>query len=303
MSKQIQNYYVQKLSLDWSIGTGIFYVTTKPTVSDGWLVISPNNPNIVEIVKFTSTGTDINGDYIYVSQRGVGGTIEQTHTIGEPIRMNITAEYWKEMTDDITNIVASGVPNANTTTMGGVEEATASEIDAGTQNGSTGAELFINPKLLNDAHNIPFVVPGTSENIISSNGTDWISSSRFRKSVASNNLKINNTTEQHTSTTGLEKLKEVMVYHSGVIRIVFDLKAGNGIWSASGRIYVNGVAVGTNRSTSSTSYVTQTAEDITVNAFDLVQIYALESGGYGAYVRNMNISYDLIDDTDYNIIK
>lgn len=177
MSKTIENFYKQTISLDWSIGTGTFYVTTKPTVSEGWLVISPNNSAVREIIKYTSTGTDSNGDFVVVSQRGVGGTSEQTHTVGEPIRMNITAEYWNEMNTDIANIVASGVPNANTTTMGGVEEATASEIDAGTQTGTTGAELFINPKLLNDAHNIPFVAPGTSGNIMTSNGTDWISGS------------------------------------------------------------------------------------------------------------------------------
>jgi hypothetical protein len=173
MSYDLQNFYKATLSLDWSIGTGTFYVSTKPTISTGWLVVSPNNSTLREIIKYTSTGTDSNGDFIVVSVRGVGGTTEQTHVVGEPIRMNITAEYWDAMNDDITAIVASGVSNANTTTMGGVEEATAAEIDAGTQTGSTGAELFINPKLLNDAHNIPFVAPGTSGNLMSSNGTDW----------------------------------------------------------------------------------------------------------------------------------
>lgn len=177
MSKQLQNFYKQTLSLDWSIGTGTFYVTVKPTISDGWLVISPNNSNLREIVRYTTTGTDANGDYVGVTERGVGGTTEQTHTVGEPIRMNITAEYWNDMNTDIANIVAAGVPNANTTTMGGVQEATAAEIDAGTQTGGTGAELFINPKLLNDAHNIPLVAPSTSGNLMTSNGTDWVSSS------------------------------------------------------------------------------------------------------------------------------
>jgi len=145
MSKIIQNFYKSTLSLDWSIGTGNFYVTTKPTITDGWLVISPNNSTIREIVRYTSTGTDGNGDYVVVSIRGVGGTTEQTHTQGEPIRMNITAEYWAEMTDDINNIVAAGVPNANTTTMGGVEIATDAEVIAGTNTGSTGASLVATP--------------------------------------------------------------------------------------------------------------------------------------------------------------
>lgn len=145
MSYDLQNFYKSTLLLDWSVGLGTFYVVTKPTVSTGWLVISPNNSTTREIVKYTSTGTDTNGDYVVVSVRGVGGTTEQTHTVGEPIRMNITAEYWNEMNTDIANIVAAGVPNANTTTMGGVEIATDAEVAAGTNTGSTGASLVTTP--------------------------------------------------------------------------------------------------------------------------------------------------------------
>lgn len=176
MAKTLQNFYKSTITIDWTIGTGNFYISQKPTVSNGWLVVSPNNGAIKEIVAYTATGTDANGDYITISQRGVGGTTEQTHSIGEPVRMNITAEYWSDMQTDIDNIVAAGAANANISTKGIVEEATAAEIDAGTQTGTTGAELFINPKHLNDAHNIPFATPGTSGNVLQSNGTDWVSS-------------------------------------------------------------------------------------------------------------------------------
>lgn len=205
MSFTLQNFYKSTLSLDWSTGTGTFYVTTKPTIATGWLVISPNNSTIREIIKYTSTGTDANGDYVVVATRGVGGTTEQTHTVGEPIRMNITAEYWDAMNDDIAAIVASGVSNANTTTMGGVEEATATEIDAGTQTGGTGAELFINPKLLNDAHNIPLVAPGTSGNIMMSDGTDWTSSSNISKKVYLSTTEVTFTDGNGGNGAGVEK--------------------------------------------------------------------------------------------------
>lgn len=176
MAKTLQNFYKSTITIDWTIGTGNFYISQKPTVSNGWIVVSPNNAATREIVTYTATGTDANGDYITISQRGVGGTSEQIHSTGEPVRMNVTAEYWEDMQTDINNIVAAGAANANTTTKGIAEEATAAEIDAGTQTGTTGAELFINPKYLSDAHNIPFVAPGTSGNIIQSNGTDWVSS-------------------------------------------------------------------------------------------------------------------------------
>lgn len=145
MAKSIQNFYKATLSLDWSIGTGTFYVSTKPTISDGWLVISPNNSTIREIIAYTSTGTDSNGDYVVVSTRGVGGTTEQIHTTGEPIRMNVTAEYWKYMGDAIDSIVAAGAPNADTTTKGLVEIATDAEVIAGTNTGGTGASLVMTP--------------------------------------------------------------------------------------------------------------------------------------------------------------
>jgi hypothetical protein len=176
MSYTLQNFYKSTLALDWTIGTGNFYVAVAPTQSTGWLVISPNNSTIREIIKYTATGTDSNGPYVTVSVRGVGGTTEQIHTQGEPIRMNITAEYWDAMNDDIAAIVASGVTNANTTTMGGVEIATPAEVDAGTATGGTGASLALTPDNVNTAHNIPFVVPSTAGNIMNSNGTDWQSS-------------------------------------------------------------------------------------------------------------------------------
>jgi len=174
MSYNLQNFYKSTLSLDWSIGTGNFYVAVKPTISTGWLVISPNNATTREIIKYTSTGTDANGDYVVVSVRGVGGTTEQTHTVGEPIRMNITAEYWDAMNDDIAAIVASGVTNMTTTSMGGGQLATAVEIDALTENSAGGVPLLINPKLLGDAKNIPHAAPGTVGNVMLSNGTDWV---------------------------------------------------------------------------------------------------------------------------------
>lgn len=45
----------------------------------------------------------------------------------------------------VNGVALAGAPNANTTTKGVVEEATTAEINAGTQAGGTGAELFINP--------------------------------------------------------------------------------------------------------------------------------------------------------------
>lgn len=115
-----QNFYKETVTVAWATGAGNFYVSTKPTVSSGWLVLSPNNESLREIVKFTGTGTDGTGDYVTVlaDDRGLGGTTEQTHEIGETVFMNVTAEAIQEISDAIDAIVAGGAQDASATTKG-----------------------------------------------------------------------------------------------------------------------------------------------------------------------------------------
>jgi hypothetical protein len=49
-------------------------------------------------------------------------------------------------------------------------KATGAEIDTGTND-----TKFVTPKGLNDSHNVPSVAPGTDGNVLTSNGTDWVS--------------------------------------------------------------------------------------------------------------------------------
>lgn len=113
MSTSLQNFYKATITRTWSATTGDFNVSVKPTTSSGWLVVSPNNSTLREIIYFSATGTNGFGDFVTVSNiahRGIGGTSAQTHSIGEAVRMNITAEHWAEMQDDIDSIVAAGLP-------------------------------------------------------------------------------------------------------------------------------------------------------------------------------------------------
>lgn len=113
MPTQIQNFYKATITRNWSSTTGDFNVSVAPTVSSGYVVVSPNNSTLREIVKYTATGTNSYGPFITVSNladRGIGGTTAQTHSIGESVRMNITAEHWQEMQDDINSIIAAGLP-------------------------------------------------------------------------------------------------------------------------------------------------------------------------------------------------
>jgi hypothetical protein len=108
MPTTLQNFYKQTILIACTSGATTIYLTTKPTVSSGYLVISPNNSSLREIVQYTATGTDGTGDFITVSVRGVGGTTAQSHVVGEPIRMNITAQHWADLNADIATKYGTG---------------------------------------------------------------------------------------------------------------------------------------------------------------------------------------------------
>lgn len=135
--KTLQNFYKQTVSVAWAVGTGNRYVSTKPTPSAGWLVISPNSSILREIVEYTATGTDGTGDFITISARGVGGTTEQTHTVGEPIRMNITAQNWADIYTDPTFTGTVTVPTPAVSTAAATKAYVDSSTTAATPDAST----------------------------------------------------------------------------------------------------------------------------------------------------------------------
>ncbi len=99
-------------------------------------------------------------------------------------------------------------------------------------------------------------------------------------------------TERITNSTSLVKVKEIQIASGGTIRTSFDLKTDYATHAASGRIYKNGVAFGTMRSTGSLSYVTYT-EDLAFATGDLVQLYyAIENAVHNAYTRNFRLLAD-----------
>jgi len=80
----------------------------------------------------------------------------------------------------------------------------------------------------------------------------------------------------------------------GTVRVSFEMKTNNPGASAYGRIYHNGVAIGTIRSTSSTSYVLY-SEDISHNfeIGDTIQIYGGASYYVPADIKNFRVYFDL----------
>lgn len=162
MAITIQNFYKATITKNWTATTGDFNVSVKPVPTNGWLVVSPNNSTLREIVYYSATGTNAFGDFITISSigdRGLGGTTAQAHTIGESVRMNITAQHWDDMNTTIASIIAAGAPNASETVKGLFEEATDAEVSAGTATGTTGAKLAVTPAKL--ATRLSSVLPTT----------------------------------------------------------------------------------------------------------------------------------------------
>jgi hypothetical protein len=80
---------------------------------------------------------------------------------------------------------------------------------------------------------------------------------------------------KNTVLTTYYKLKAIKVNQAGSVRVKFALAVGSGVTLGTvyGRIYINGVGIGTTRSTS-TTYAVTFVEDFTLNANDSVELWA-----------------------------
>jgi hypothetical protein len=114
--------------------------------------------------------------------------------------------------------------------------------------------------------------------------------------TASDVLKISADTERYKQFSATyTKVKEIIVRENGVIRVSFDIKKINSDESSSqARIYVNGVAVGTIRSSNEDLEYHTFTEDISIVKDDLVQLYYRTDNDANAtcYVRNFRLYYD-----------
>jgi len=149
------------------------------------------------------------------------------------------------------------------------------------------------------------VTDGSASQVLSTNGSATLSfiDSPYFRFVASDTLVVSADTERsEVSSATYAKVKEVLVRTQGTIRVKFDLKK-DGTNTALGRIYINGVAVGTERDTNSTSYVNY-SEDISVEANDLVQLYIKPSANdvnKYAYTQNFRFYYTKTATDEYTI--
>jgi microcystin-dependent protein len=120
----IQNFYVDSLKEDLAAGDTVIYLNEAPAVSEGYLVISPNDPSKREIIYYTSLNSQLGTVTCpsVIDGRGLGGTTAQAHSLGEMVKMNITAEYWmdlKEMILKVASPVGSIIPFGGSTAPSG----------------------------------------------------------------------------------------------------------------------------------------------------------------------------------------
>ena len=98
---------------------------------------------------------------------------------------------------------------------------------------------------------------------------------------------VNATTRSHTGTS-YTKMKESTVVVPGTYNISFGLWISASV--AQGKLYINGVAVGSEHSTASASEVTYTETNKTLAAGDLVQIYTKRTGNLATiYTANLTL--------------
>ncbi len=119
---------------------------------------------------------------------------------------------------------------------------------------------------------------------------------KYRGFSASNNLRHSNDTERSTASSSYTKVKECLLLEDiSACRIKFTIRELINGQTAYGRIYKNGVAIGTERSTTSNTGE-EFSEDFTnLVAGDLIQIYIKKSvTGNTAYAKNFRFYWDNI---------
>lgn len=172
----------------------------------------------------------------------------------------------------------------------------------GNNNSFTGTNSFSATTTFNVFPTTPNSYPLSSTSIANKGYVDSVGANSFfiaqaaATSTASSSYNL--TTERSTTNNSYTELKYYISAIGGTMRTTFALKAQSGTPAAYGKIYINGVAAGTERSNNTTSYIFYT-EDVQVRPGDRISVYAYQTGGgYNVYVNNFQLSYNKILKTE-----
>jgi hypothetical protein len=265
----------------------------QPNLPDNWdptrypngvFVLDTANPRHgAKIAKFTHPGGAGNGggqlvsDYFEISPDPVAHSLAVTFwTTDVDVRIQVIIQYFDE--DQVSlgadetlynhNDAGTGPDPGNTTTAG-ERRVLAMSVPA--------TARYLKVKLVGGATDTD---PGASTDIYFDQVkiiTAEIGSPQ-RVYEAGSNIIAASDTEVSTNSTSYVLVKEIEVVRYGELTFDFDLKRTTA-GSAFGRIYKNGSAIGTERSTSSTTYVTYSETIKGLKPGDLIQIYAKSSLG------------------------
>lgn len=115
----------------------------------------------------------------------------------------------------------------------------------------------------------------------------------INSATASDTLKHSNDALKSATTTSYVKVKEILLVHPmPACRVKFDLYTDGGAYAAFGKIYKNGIAIGTERSTNNTETTTFSEDFADFVATDLIQVYAKRTPTAVAYVQNFRLYYN-----------
>lgn len=118
--------------------------------------------------------TNINNDYVSESLYDANSILYAT-TDNTPVALTVGAStiVGRKSSGNIVALTATETRTILNVADGSTanSKASGSELDTGTDD-----VKFATAKAINDSHNVPSVAPGTSGNVMTSNGTDWISS-------------------------------------------------------------------------------------------------------------------------------
>jgi hypothetical protein len=119
------------------------------------------------------------------------------------------------------------------------------------------------------------------------------------KLTASDNLQKSNDGEVSTGSDVYVLIKEIQVFRPGTVRAKWDMRTtgGGGSQYVYGKIYVDGVAVGTEHSQQGDTYNTYTQSSVGIAAGSRVQLWGKINLTTGWY-RNFRIYYDKAFETD-----
>lgn len=208
-------------------------------------------------IKFTTVNTWA----CTLNLNGLWAKSIKTKDWNDPQNWIIRAWWVYQLIFDGTNFIIQNEDFATTANKGIIEIATDTEANTWTD-----TTLAITPSQLKNSKHFtiyPIAVGGSP--LASSNGNARPTSATYTK------------------------VKEILVSNlSGSLNVYFTLNNSNPSGGAFARIYKNGVAVGTERNVGGNT-TTSYEENISVTAWDLLQIYAKDNSPWFATVSNFRI--------------